>query len=325
MGNQASAPTPSSQGKARLQRVCDEAGKLFAIELEEERHREGSFRSTTHRAQAERNTNSKKHQPNIHQTVTLQSVLAAASRGIDLEHNPGEDSDSTRDTCDSPLFLPRPPRRQRGGANLNHPSEMKIQPDSLLSHLFHSGSHHRARRSHSDTTKTKTRSTSNKTKQEDMIVTNNSEMVHQPPQGPTFPELNDSTGGGSSQHHRQHRRTPVVKIPRRKQHMQIRAEEEEEEHLKRLYDSRTWNMYHRITEARAAACNGTSSSSPHHIENSNNMIAGGPPYPMFVGGGSGGGIARPADPTLQHQLGYTEHYHEPEDDEHELMFGDLEE
>jgi len=296
MGNQASAPAPSSQGKERLQRVCDEASKLFAMEPEEERHPGGSYRTTGHRAQTGRNSNSKQHKEN-NQTVTLQSVLEAASRGIDLGNNPAEDSDSTRDTCDSPLFAARPPRRrqQHGGVNSSHHPDMKIQPDSLLSHLFHSGNHqhHRGRRT----------------------------SKNQPPlPGPTFPELNSSSGGGS-QH--QHLRSPVIKIPRRKQHHQVRVEEEEEEHLKRLYDSRTWKMYHRITEARAASRSGTSSLDP--IGNST-MIPGGPPFPTF--GGGGGCISSATDPTLQQQqqqqLGYADHDYQPEDEEHELMFGDLE-
>jgi hypothetical protein len=83
-------------------------------------------------------------------------------------------------------------------------------------------------------------------------MNNNISKMHQAP--PIFPDLSSSPANHSSQANTTvttPTRSKVVKIPRRNK-QQYQAEIEEEEHLKRLYDNRTWTMYKRITEARAA-------------------------------------------------------------------------
>ena len=146
-----------------------------------------------------------------------------------------------------------------------------------------------------------------------------------PHPAPTFPDLNLKPRPAKFTHsHRPH--SKVVEIPRRTQ--QTQAEMEQEEQLQRIYDNRTWTMYHRITEARAAA------RRTPHIGNPTSpapLAQQQPPPPQQQ--------HAPLHPTFGHVHPETlllSSLHDgvenlanlpppSEDDEHPLIFGDLEE
>ena len=261
MGNQASVCSPSHREAtkpASVEQVIEEAGKLFAMELLGDERYMAAGHST-------RCTSKSHHQPALqtssnlssrcnlrrHTESTLLSVLEAASRDLDLGRDEDEGSASTRDTCDSPHFPPRTnstsSKLHRGNTN---PPDEKIHPGSLLAHLgFHPATTNSSgrpnRRSSSEASNYRRSSSAER-------MNNNISKMHQAP--PIFPDLSSSPANHSSQANTtvtMPTRSKVVKIPRRNK-QQYQAEIEEEEHLKRLYDNRTWTMYKRITEARAA-------------------------------------------------------------------------
>ena len=136
---------------------------------------------------------------------------------------------------------------------------------------------------------------------------------HQAP--PLFPDLSSSQtnleSGCTATATRT--RSKVVKIPHRNK-QQYQAEIEEEEHLKRLYDSRTWTMYKRITEARAAR---QTPAAAAHIGNHIASVAShhGPQQEQTFGLSS-------ESPSLRGLENLAAEHPPAEDDE--MVFGDLE-
>ena len=75
-----------------------------------------------------------------------------------------------------------------------------------------------------------------------MLPSNNESLEVLDPSRQYFQANMDSSNNGKA--------TPPVKLPQSNKGSTLQQESEEARYLAKLYDTRTWEMYHRITEAR---------------------------------------------------------------------------
>jgi len=289
MGNDLSRQEERATGAGQLQEklelVRDEAGKLFALDLARESSKGLLGAEEASYCSSHSNRTSNRHH--------IQSILDNSL----LHKEEDGDSDSTRDTCDSPLFAKRS-NSSRSSARSNHNSH-KIRPGSLVSHLVHPRRHPSASAAAATT---KSSHPSLKKKNDSLSQSHHNPLM--------FPQLSGDAGSSSSR---------AIKIPRANPRHRPRVVdqdeyEEESQHLKQLYDSRTWEMFHRITEARnknpqnnASVCSNASIS---------HVLATGATDPSSQAFGYGGIMVSTQDQHHNNNL-------QDSLEEQEMPFGDL--